>query len=331
MDRSISHILYHVVQTLGFTMLKNFFKSKNKIGLLPYIREEAYGFSPDSNQHIGWELSTFNIPSMWKSTNGKGVKIAVIDTGCDIEHEDLKGNIIYGMNFIDKNQPPIDKNGHGTHVAGTIAATNNGKGMVGVAPEAKIMPIKSLKDDGNGEIQDIVNGIKWAADHKADFITMSLGSPYPHKQLEQALVYATSKGCVCFCAAGNSGPSTDIMYPAKYENTISIGAIDKHLQRTRFTCSGDSLDFLAPGQDIFSCVPNNQYAVMSGTSMSNPFAVGCAALLLSWNRTHNKYKLNNAEDYVNVFKKHTIRIPNEAYALRKYQGYGILSLEGIIE
>lgn len=308
-----------------------FFKRKSKIGLLPYIRENVSGITTESIQHFGWELEKFDIPSYWSITKGAGVKVAVLDTGCDIEHEDLKGNIIYGMNFVKPNEPPLDRNGHGTHVAGTIAAQNNGKGIVGLAPSCKIIPVKCLDDDGAGDMDHIVKGIIWATDNGADFITMSLGSPQTNKKLENALKYAASKKVICFCAAGNSGQDTDVMYPAKYDTTIAIGAINEHLMLTDFTCSGESLDFLAPGLDILSCIPGNNYALMSGTSMSNPFAVGCAALLLSWNRIHNKYVLDSVDGYINVFKSKSIALSSPRYQNKKYQGYGIISLKGIIK
>ena len=297
----------------------------NKYGLLPFIREDIFGLETDIAQIRGWELTKFNVPDCWQHTMGEDVRVAVIDTGCDINHRDIKNNILEGKNFVEPGKLPIDKNGHGTHVAGTIAAENNQIGMVGVAPKAKIIPVKSLGDNGSGSLRAIVDGIVWAADNGSDFITMSLGSPGPAQPMEDAIKYAASKGSIIFCAAGNSGPSSDIMYPAKYDHTISIGAIDENLNRTNFTCSGETLDFLAPGHNIFSCVPDNNYAIMSGTSMSNPFAVGCAALLLSYNRKHKKYKLNSYKDYIEVFRKFTIEIPNIMHRERKYQGYGILS------
>lgn len=296
-----------------------------KTGLLPYTREDVTALNIRTNQYYGWEIKKFNIPEVWKITKGKGVNVAVIDTGCDLDHEDLKANMLSGKNFVEPDELPIDRNGHGTHVAGTIAACNNEVGMVGIAPEAKIIPIKCLGDDGSGYIEDIINGIRWAVDNGADIITMSLGSPSTTKNMEKALNYASSKNVIVFCAAGNSGPNVDIMYPAKYDNVIAIGAIDRYLKRTSFTCSGESLDFLAPGQDILSCVPNNDYAVMSGTSMSNPFASACAALLLSWNRTHKKYDLKNVKDYIDIFKKTSLSLEDEQFQSKKYQGYGIIN------
>lgn len=307
-----------------------FFKRKNNVGLLPYIREDIHGLSPNVAQLYGWEIKKFNIENQWKLSQGEGVKIAVIDTGCDLDHEDLKGNMLQGVNFVEPGKDPYDQNGHGSHTAGTIAAINNDGGMVGVAPKAKILPVKALGKDGNGSLDWVVQGIIWSADNGADFISMSLGSPAPAQPLQRAIDYAARKGCVIFCAAGNAGEAVDIMYPAKYDHTIAIGAIDRYLQRTNFTCSGETLDFLAPGHDILSCVPGNKYALMSGTSMSTPFAVGCAALLLSYARNSSGQSallnmLNTSEDYVKVFRKKAKNLDNPRYAGQKrYQGYGIL-------
>lgn len=299
---------------------------KRKVSLLPYIREDVDSITVQSLQHYGWELRQFGIPDLWIKSDGYGVSVAVIDTGVDFNHEDLRDNIIEGRNFVDPGEPPMDRAGHGTHVASTIAGINNGLGMVGVAPKTKIMPVKALGDDGSGNIADIAKAIKWAADQKVDFITMSLGSSATAGVLEKAVKYAADKGVVIFCAAGNSGPDVDVMYPAKYDECIAIGAIDNRLNRTVFSCSGDSLDFLAPGQDILGCVPGNSYAVMSGTSMSNPFAVGCASLLLSYLRkTHKNPIPKTVDDYIAVFKATALPLPDSRYSGQKrYEGNGII-------
>lgn len=298
---------------------------RRRVGLLPYIREDIDDFTVQSSQHYGWELQKFDIPSLWTKSQGEGVVVAVIDTGVDFNHEDLKPNMIEGYNFVEPKEKPMDVAGHGTHVSSTIAGINNGLGMVGVAPKTKIMPVKALGDDGSGTIQDISKAIKWAADQKVDFITMSLGSPGTSSLLEKSIKYAAEKGVIIFCAAGNSGPEVDVMYPAKYDECIAIGAIDSRLQRTSFSCSGESLDFLAPGQDILGCVPDNRYAVMSGTSMSNPFAVGCASLLLSYLRKTRQSTPQTVDDYINIFRKTSKPLADQRYARqKKYEGYGIL-------
>jgi subtilisin family serine protease len=299
---------------------------KNKVSLLPYISEELHGLSADGPQEYGWELIKFNIQSIWSQAEGDGVVVAVIDTGCDLDHPDLKENLLDGKNFINTSKAPEDDNGHGSHVSSTIAALNNGTGMVGIAPKTKILPVKALNAEGSGSIDVISKAVVWAADQGVDFITMSLGSPNGVSCLDDAIGYANSKGCVVFCAAGNSGENVDIMYPAKYEQTISIGAIDENLDRTSFTCSGESLDFLAPGHNILGCIPGGRYALMSGTSMSNPFAVGCASLLLSYNKKYKKYQLENYNGYIDTFKTSCLDLNNPRYkGIKKYQGYGILN------
>lgn len=300
---------------------------KDQVSLLPHTRTEVYGLDPSSAQMLGWEIKKLNIDRQWTYSEGRGVVVAVVDTGCDLEHIDIKNNLLKGINIIDKSKDPQDDNGHGSHVCGMIAAENNGLGMVGVAPQAKILPVKALDSKGNGSLRNVIEGIIWAADAGADFITMSLGASNSNDQLEKAIQYASLKGSVVFAAAGNSGENKEILYPARYKNVISIGAIDENLNRTSFTCSGEDLDFLSPGHNVFSIAPKNSYAIMSGTSMSNPFAVGCASLLLSHNRQHKKFSLRSAQDYIDVLSKVCIDTPEERYRFRKYQGNGIIKLD----
>lgn len=299
---------------------------RKKCRLLPFIRKDIESLSADILQMYGWEIRSFDIPKYWNQTQGEDIIVAVIDTGCDLNHKDLKNNLLEGKNFVNKRKSPTDGNGHGTHVSGTIAAQNNDLGIVGVAPKCKILPIKSLDDNGSGNIRDIIDALIWATDQKVDFITMSLGSPNDTKDLQQAVKYATDNGSIVFCAAGNSGEDSEIMYPAKYTESISIGAIDERLERTSFTCSGEELDFLAPGHNILGCVPNDDYAVMSGTSMSNPFAVGCAALVASYRRKNKLSKLQTPNEYIEYFAKYSIKLRNKKFAgQRKYEGYGIIT------
>lgn len=301
-------------------------RSKKEFSLLPHIKTEVYGFNAGAGQVLGWEITKLGIDQQWIKSQGEDVIIAVVDTGCDLNHSDIKNNLMDGKNFVDNDKSPQDDNGHGSHVCGTIAAENNGLGMVGVAPRAKIMPVKALGARGQGSLDSIVNGIIWSADNGADFITMSLGSPNQSNELLKAIEYASSKKCIVFAAAGNSGENVDVMYPAKYKEVISTGAIDENFERTKFSCAGESLDFLAPGHNIFSLAPNNGYAIMSGTSMSNPYVTGCAALLLAYNRRTRKYQLNNIDDYLRVLSTMTIELKNPTYKQHKYQGYGIVKV-----
>lgn len=306
---------------------RNLTMSQKKIcNLLPYSREDIFSLQ-EAKQAAGWQLSKFNLQDKWKISQGEGVKIAVIDTGCDLSHQDLKNNLLQGKNFINKNKDPIDDNGHGTHVCGIICAENNDVGIIGIAPKSKIMPIKSLDKNGQGSPEQLEKAIVWAADQGADIITMSLGSPNKIESVHKAILYALSKKCVTFCAAGNAGKTREIYYPANYPETIGIGAIDENFERAPFSCTGDDLDFLAPGVKIFSTVPDNWYAYMSGTSMSNPFAVGCAALFLSYVRNNDlNIKLENDKDYREILKKNTISLTNPEFAKNKFfEGFGIIN------
>lgn len=297
--------------------------------LLPFIRTDLFGLDRNSIQFYPWPIKTFDIEKSWKSSQGEGVKVAVIDTGCDLDHEDIKENLINGYNLLDNKKDPIDDNGHGTHVSGTIAASNNTVGMVGIAPKAKIIPIKALDSNGRGDNKNVTEAILWAVDHGADIITMSLGSEYPYEPMRKAIKYAISKNVIIFCASGNSGINSGIQYPAKYDDTISIGAINEQLEICEFSCCGPELDFLAPGYNIVSSVPGNNYAVMSGTSMATPFAVGCAALLLSYFRKNPNSMIDNVlrtpEDYIKVFSRESLRLKQSEYAgKRNYEANGII-------
>lgn len=293
--------------------------------LLPFVREEILSVQ-DAKQKIGWEITAFNLPSTWKYSQGEGVIVAVLDTGADLDHPDLVENLLPGINFVKPNSPPEDDNGHGSHVTGIICASNNDLGIVGVAPKCKVIPVKVLDGKGNGNLDNVAKGVRWAADQGANFITMSLGSPRPVDIVKHAIDYAASKGCVTWCAAGNSGQTRQIFYPAAYPNVIGIGAIDEKFNRADFSCTGPDLDFLAPGVQILSTVPDNWYALLSGTSMANPFAVGVGALLLSYKEKNKiNIKLENNNDYINFLKQQTTPISNPTFAGQKFfEGFGII-------
>jgi subtilisin family serine protease len=296
-----------------------FKKRNNDFELLPYVSQPLFGLYTNSSQYVGWEIQKFEVNKIWEKTTGNGIIIGVIDTGCDFNHEDLKDNLLQGINIVDTKKDPMDDNGHGTHVCGTICASDNKKGMVGVAPGSKVKPIKVLDKNGKGSSSNIAKGLVWAADNGCKIIVLSLGSRGYNKAVEEAVFYAKNKNCIIFCAAGNFGKSSGIIYPGKLSSTIAIGAIDENLNRTSFTCSGKELDFLSPGDNIVSCAPNNAYAVMSGTSMAAPFAAGCAALYISY------YKISTQKEIIEKFKKHTIHLKDKKYTNKKeYEGYGII-------
>ena len=304
-----------------------------KISLLPYEVENVISIQ-DAKQKSSWGISAFDLPKAWAKTKGEGVKVAVLDTGCDLDHPDLIKNLLPGYNCVDPSKQPWDDNQHGTHVAGIIASENNEIGVVGVAPNCKIVPVKVLDRNGTGTLKQVANGIMWATDvAKVDFICMSLGCPGKITEVHNAIKYALSKKVICFVAAGNSGQTKQLLYPANYPETIGIGSVDESLNRSSFSNTGDNLDFMAPGDRILSTVPDNWYAILSGTSMANPFAVGVAALYLSYARSKNlNVKLDTNLDYISVFRSYTTSINNSKFKNNIfYEGFGILDPRKIFE
>lgn len=234
---------------------------------------------------IDWGLKLLGVPPLWKETQGEGIKVGVLDTGIALEHPDLQPAILETRDFTRSPSAAYDAQGHGTHVSGIIAARRNAHGIVGVAPEAKIIVGKVLNDEGAGTSQDIVAGIRWAVDAGADILSMSLGSSEPDEEIHQALLLAISKGIFVVTAAGNEGPDLDTVgYPAGFPEMVAVGSIDRRKRLSQFSSRGRQVDVVAPGDEITSCYPPRGYAVLSGTSMATPFVSGVVALALAKHR-----------------------------------------------
>ena len=169
-----------------------------------------------------------------------------------------------------------DRQGHGTHCAGIAAASGDGQGIVGAAPDARVLAVKVLGDGGSGLSTWIAAGIRYAADQGADVISMSLGGPSPDQATRDAIRYAVGKGCWVVAAAGNEGPGT-IGFPGGYPESCSVAAVGQDLQRAGFSSTNAEVDVAAPGVQIWSTLPGNRYGAMSGTSMATPYAAGSLA------------------------------------------------------
>ena len=231
---------------------------------------------------VPWGVGRVNAPAAWPTGEGEGVKVAVIDTGIDCAHPDLRCDLSAGVNLVDPGSPPMDDNEHGTHVFGTIAGRGNGpKGVFGVAPKATLIPVKVLDADGTGSLSAIVEGIDWATKAGADVINMSLGGPAGSTALQRAVQKALAAGIVVVCAAGNSGPDPDTVgFPAGYPGVIAVAASDSADGVASFSSRGGEVAFIAPGVDIRSTVPGGGYKKESGTSMASPHVSGLAALAI---------------------------------------------------
>ena len=277
---------------------------KKKFSIFPVERQELIS-AQDVSQKAGWQITAFNLPSLWKITKGQGVKVAILDSGADLNHADLRDNLLPGINLVDPDKPPQDQHGHGSAMSGIVAAADRAFGIVGVAPECKIIPVKVLDAHGNGNFDNVAEGIRWAADN-ADIISLSAGCPVPLQQVRKALQYATAKGVPVFAAAGNAGFTNELFYPACYPESIGIGSIDENFDLSKFSCVGKNLDFLAPGSNIVCTVPPNWYATMSGTSLSTPWVAGVAALLLSYSRDNKSIIIKTVDDFRKILKEYTI-------------------------
>ncbi|PFP16142.1 peptidase S8 [Bacillus sp. AFS073361] len=231
-----------------------------------------------------WNLSAIQAEAGWDITKGdEHIIIAVIDTGVDLDHPDLRRRLTNGYNVLLNNDFPDDDNGHGTHVSGIIASeTNNQEGLAGVTWYNKIMPIKAMNAEGYGTTFDIAKGIFWAVDHGADVINMSLGNYQYSSLLKEAIDYAYNKNVVLIAAAGNEN-TMQPSYPAAFPKVLSVAAVSYTGQRAPFSNYGDYIDVSAPGVQIPSTYFNQQYASLSGTSMASPHVAGLAGLMLSAN------------------------------------------------
>ncbi len=259
-----------------------------------FIPKGVFAYTPNDPYYPSqWYLSKVNFPRSWDITKGsRSIVVAVLDTGVNYFHEDLKNkmwqdeNGYFGYDFVNDDPDPMDDHKHGTLVAGIIAAQiDNLKGISGAAPNVKIMAVKVIQSNGEGKVSDIVKGIRYAVDHGASVINMSFGLEADSLQLSEAIDYAYKKGVVLIAATGNKG-NDFIDYPAAYPNVLAVGAVDEIGLYPLFSNTGPQIDVVAPGVDILSTSWSsfnqiNLYENGRGTSFAAPLVSAQAALLLS--------------------------------------------------
>jgi len=267
-------------------------------------------------QTLPWGVDRIDAEVVHTSGNkGGGVNVAILDTGIDLDHPDLY--VTGGKSFV-SGKSYDDKNGHGTHVAGIVAALDNGDGVIGVAPEAELYAVKVLGNGGIGWWSDLIAGLQWCVNEGMDVANMSLGATSAPDDVRDACDSASAAGVLLVAAAGNEygGP---VIYPAAYSSVIAVSATDSADKLASFSSVGDEVELAAPGVDIYSTYKDGGYETMSGTSMASPHVAGTAALVwanpdnLNWTNDDVRMQLKNTAEDIKLS-------PTE-------QGYGLVDAD----
>ncbi|MBU2264087.1 S8 family peptidase [Patescibacteria group bacterium] len=255
-----------------------------------------------SSQSLPWGIDQIDAELVWPGGNtANPVKVGIIDTGISNNHPDLTANVKGGVNTINPRKSWNDDNGHGSHVAGIVAALNNTIGVVGVGPAADLYAIKALNAAGSGYLSDVIEGIQWAMTNGMQVINMSLGTDSDIQSFHDAVAAAKGTGVVVVAAAGNSGGS--VIYPAAYPEAIAVSATDKNNVIASWSNRGPEIDLAAPGVSIYSTYKGTGYATLSGTSMAAPHVAGSVALVLNTPVGGYDVNLNGKWDPDEVQKK----------------------------
>ncbi len=294
--------------------------------------EVSIDVSNDTYRSRQWALTRMGAETAWKTSTGRGVVVAVIDTGVKAVHVDLTGRVLAGRDFVAPGTSASDANGHGTHVAGIIAAiANNRRGIAGLAPNTRILPVRVLDKTGVGDTANVAKGIVWAVDRGAKVINLSLSSTSPDTATRAAVAYAIAKNVVVVAAAGNSGCGllgSPTAYPAAYDGVLGVGAITSGGAVASFSSCGSWVDVVAPGSGILSTVPTSpvlgslgcpaNYCTLSGTSMAAPHAAAAAALEIA--------KLGSAARQATVRSLIESTADDIVWSGRDaYSGYGVIN------
>ena len=293
--------------------------------LLPGDEVKYTGDIQTLSDIIDWGIVDFEIPKLWKKNKGENVSVMVCDTGI-IEHIDLKENIDFEKAIsLVENEDYTDHQGHGTCVAGVIAAKESGFGVVGVAPNAKIIPVKSLSNQGFTNNQVLEKTLEYAIKIKPDIINMSLGGQSQQSEIFHNLLKELYKlNIPVVCAMGNYGENYSC-FPADYEETIGVTSYRKDRNISNFSSRSNDADFALPGEDILTTNLNNQYSIVNGTSFSAPFLSGLLAIILS------EAKRKNITYTISQLKELLIKSCEDYGPIGKDRlfGYGIIEVNNL--
>ncbi len=280
--------VYHIVPTIAASIPSDRLASLRRNPIVAAVEEDIRVYA--LGETLPWGVDRIDAELVHSTNNGTGVKVAVLDSGIDLDHPDLA--VAGNVTFVGGTSNGDDDNGHGTLVAGIIGARDNDDGVIGVAPGAAIYSVKVLDSGASGLMSWILSGIEWARDNNMQVINMSFGSASQMPStIKDALDSAYSAGIVIVAGAGEGGNAggtgNNVWYPASYESVIAVGATDNTDARYTSSSTGYQLEIVAPGVNIYSTAMGGGYGYLTGTSGSSPHAAGVAALLIAANVTNN--------------------------------------------
>jgi len=284
---NVKHNFHPFINVLAARIPENAINSLSKNPNITYIEPDAQAHSMGHTSTIpeyqeSWGVDHIEADKVHSYDKGTAVRVCIVDTGIDYNHSELKSNYKGGYDYVNNDNDPMDDNGHGTHVSGTVAAILDNAGVVGVAPEAYLYATKVLDSSGSGYYSWVIAGIKWCAD-RTQIISMSLGGSSGSSALKDAVDTTYNKGVLLVAAAGNSGNAAgkgdNVSYPARYDSVIAVAATDKSDKRASFSSTGPAVEISAPGVSVKSTYLGGGYATASGTSMATPHVSGSAALV----------------------------------------------------
>lgn len=276
---------YRLLPVIAATVPEHAIDGLRKNPRITHVEVDARVHKVDAELDNTWGVKRIGSGTVHADGNrGTAVKVAIIDSGIDYTHPDLSANYAGGYDFVNGDDDPIDDDGHGTHVAGTVAAVLNGEGVVGAAPEARLYALKVLDETGSGFFSDIIAALEWAVENGVQVTNNSYGSSFhPGIIVQEAFDNAYAAGVLHVAAAGNSGncggAGDRVGYPAKFDSVIAVAATDQSDFRPCFSSTGPKVELAAPGVTINSTSLGGGYVQFSGTSMASPHVAGVAALV----------------------------------------------------
>jgi subtilisin family serine protease len=277
---------YHIVDAIAASIPEKAIEALQKNPNVTHVELDIKVYALDTELDNSWGVKHIGAGIVHDFGNrGAGVNVAIIDSGIDYAHPDLAANYAGGWDFVNDDDDPMDDDGHGTHVAGTVAARDDGKGVVGVAPEASLYALKVLGPNGSGSYSDVIAAIDWCVVNSIRVTNNSYGSSGdPGNTVKAAFDNSEAAGVLHVAAAGNSGNppgrGDNIIYPARYESVIAVAATNKDNERARWSSTGPDVELAAPGVDINSTLLGGGYGEGSGTSMASPHVAGVVALVI---------------------------------------------------